>query len=355
MVQKKRSYSHERQNPKKRSADPSPGTIEAKKACIVRRPDDKREHDKYCWICHELGQDINCYLCTRAYHDECLIRTSGEFTPLQVCPECQLKSLDGIEPHKFINVDKLKVILRCVVIKVFQPKHNKKEMFLRWPEDLGINELDKIIDFGVLLDNLNKKVHYTKIPEFYSDTKYFFHNCAIMFGANSEEARAAEQLRKLFKKELLDLEACHDCYYRLYCDEPGDLHPFVRLCNPSHDIVWAQLTGHPFWPAKCIKVAKGIAHVRYFGEHEVSDLPLNKLFHISKSHPKFKDSDIFSESKSGPKSHHFKAAVKELREYIELYTSIHGEFQFYPHRTRYASKSQPDSDEVSKIRFLLHA
>ncbi|GFQ78361.1 protein kinase C-binding protein 1 [Trichonephila clavata] len=210
---------------------------------------DQQLLDKYCWICHKPGQDINCYTCIRVYHDECLIRTSSEFTGLQVCPECQIRSLDGTNPPKF-DLIKLKVQLRSVAIRVFQVKREKKEMFLRWPEDLGVGKLAKIIDFGILLDNLNKKVHYTKIPEFYADIKCMYHNCAIMFGTNSDQAKAAEQMRKLFKKELVDLEACQNCYFRLYCEESEELDPFVRLCDPPHDIVWAQLTGHPFWPAK---------------------------------------------------------------------------------------------------------
>lgn len=354
MGPKKRVYHPERRNAKKRSHDQSERNeiIEAKKACIFRRGEERHEIDKYCWICHKLGQDTNCNICMRVYHDDCLTRSSGKFTNLNVCPECQLESLDGTGVSKYLTLDKLKKLLRAVTVRAYEKKREKKEIFLRWPENLEISKLVKIIDFGILLDNINKDVHYTKTTEFYSDIKCMYHNCCIIYGANSDQARAAEQMRRHFKKELLDMESCPECYYHLYCDESNEPDPFVRLCDPPHDIVWAQLTGHPYWPAKCLKVVKGIAHVRFFGEHEISDLPLSKIFHISESHPKFKNSKITSATNSGPKSLRYKAAIMELVKYIQLYTRVYGEFPYYPHRTHYnqgKSQHEINSDEVEVV------
>ncbi|GFU25871.1 protein kinase C-binding protein 1 [Nephila pilipes] len=357
----KRIYSAEKKNPKylkKRSypfVEEAEDTAEeeAKKQCVIRTIEDGREIDNYCWVCHKLGQDKSCNICLRAYHDDCLTRYSGKFTELNVCPECQLESLDGTVLSKFLTLEKLKPLLRAVTIRAFDKKREKKEILLRWPQTMELNEIAKIIDFEILLDNINKDVHYTKTTEFYSDIKCMYHNCCIAFGANSDQARVAEQLRKHFKKELLDLESCPECYYFLYTDEPdvNELDRFVRVCTPPHDIVWAQLTGHPFWPAKCLKVVKGMAHVRFFGEHEISDLPLNKCFHISVSHPKFKNSDI-TKPDSGPKSVRYKNANMELNKYIQLYKRVFGDFPFHPHRTHYKPKEsiqEMNSDEIEVV------
>ncbi|GIY60942.1 zinc finger MYND domain-containing protein 11 [Caerostris extrusa] len=130
------------------------------------------------------------------------------------------------------------------------------------------SKLVKIIDCAILLDIINHSP-YTKTAEFYSDVKFIHHNAAIVYGVDSDEAKSALLLEKDFRKEILDLEACPECYRNIYCSEDeSTINPFLKLCNPPHDIIWAQLKGYPYWPAKCLKVIKGVAHVKFFGKHE---------------------------------------------------------------------------------------
>ncbi|CAL1301017.1 unnamed protein product [Larinioides sclopetarius] len=302
--------------------------------------------DKYCWLCHTETDDKICVTCHRSFHNSCLAKPpSASFSELGVCPECQSKSVDGTELNssKYFNLDKLKRMLDVLTRRSFDKKRGKNEPFLRWPEE-DRDKLFKIIDFEILLDNINHVLPYTKTAEFYGDVKFIYHNSCIVYGANSDQAKAAENLRKDFKTELLDLEACPECYYHLYCDESDSRDPFMRLCDSPHDIVWAQLTGHPYWPAKCLKVVKGFAHVRFFGEHEQSKIPINKCFFMSETYPKNKNSNLSNPENSGPKSPSFKSARTELLRYIRLYERRYGTFPFYSHKTPY--KPQERQNEV---------
>ncbi|XP_055947103.1 MYND-type zinc finger-containing chromatin reader ZMYND8-like isoform X2 [Argiope bruennichi] len=341
------------QRPSKRGLETESSSAEEprpKRTAIINQNEPRV--DGYCWICHTEADDKICVTCQRAFHSSCLDKKSS-FSELGVCPECQSKSVSGTEltSNKFFNLDKLKKMLDVLTRRSFGKKKGRNEKFLRWPED-DREKLFKIIDLEILLDNINNVLPYTKTAEFYGDVKYMYHNACIVYGANSDDAKAAENLRRDFKSELLDLEACPECYYYLYCDV-SDQDSFVRLCESPHDIVWAQLTGHPYWPAKCLKVVKGIAHVRFFGEHEQSNIPINKCYYLSESHPKDKKSRLTSATNSGVKSQRFRSAKVELLKYIAIYSRKYGEFMFYPHKTAYKPQKKqneminPSNEETS--------
>jgi len=45
---------------------------------------------------------------------------------------------------------------------------------------------------------------------------------------------------------------------------------FAAICRKPHSIVWAKLSGHPYWPAKVVRYDqhKNMIDVRFFGTHD---------------------------------------------------------------------------------------
>ncbi|GIY80896.1 protein kinase C-binding protein 1 [Caerostris darwini] len=311
------------------------------------------ERDQYCWLCHEKANKtaLECTICCRVYHNKCLVKSSHSFSELNVCSECRAGSIDGTELSPYFTLDKLHRMLEVLTIRVFRSKWEKHHVFFSWPlkmPDENI-KLARIIDCQILLDLLKNETYYLKTAEFYSDIKFIHHNTAIVYGVKSEQAKAAIQLKKEFKKELKDLEACPECYFQLYCRKNGvQENPFLRLCNPPHDIIWAQLKGYPYWPAKSLKVINGIAHVRFFGKHEYSDIPIKKCYMISRNHPKIRSLDL-SIKNSGKKSGYDKAKT-ELKGYIDQYKTLYGEFLYSQDKTPYQPKeATPIKEKPSNV------
>ncbi|GIY80885.1 protein kinase C-binding protein 1 [Caerostris darwini] len=308
------------------------------------------ERDQYCWLCHSKGYNTECATCCRVFHNACLKKSSYKFDNLNKCKECQADSVDGTELSMFFTTENLKKLLNTLTTRVFRNKWEKHHTFFSWPVKLRENsKLVKIIDCAILLDIINHSP-YTKTAEFYSDVKFIHHNAAIVYGIDSDEAKSALLLEKDFRREILDLEACPECYRNIYCSEDESvINPFLRLCNPPHDIVWAQLKGYPYWPAKCLKVIKGVAHVKFFGKHEHSDISVKKCYMISMNHPKIKSLDL-SKEHSGKKSRVYDSAKSELFCYVRQYEIVHNEFHYSKIKTPYQPKEAKSlKDKSSKV------
>lgn len=68
--------------------------------------------------------------------------------------------------------------------------------------------------------------------------------------------------------DLDEIEACRYCYKM--SNEKPDVNWFCQPCKPPHELVYAQQTRFPYWPAKVIKrEVSGRYDVRFFGgKHE---------------------------------------------------------------------------------------
>ncbi|GIY83063.1 zinc finger MYND domain-containing protein 11 [Caerostris extrusa] len=297
------------------------------------------ERDQYCWLCHEKVNKIavECGMCCRVYHNKCLVKSSHSFSELNICCECRPGSIDGTELSPYFTLDKLNRMLEVLTIRVFRNKWEKHKAFFSWPLKLPDEniKLVRIIDCQILLNVLNNETFYLSTTKFYSDIKFIHHNTAIVYG---EQAKAAIQLKKEFKKELKDLEACPECYFQLYCRKKGALeNPFLRLCYPPHDIIWAELEGYPYWPAKSLKVINGIAHVRFFGKHDCSVIPIKKCYMISMNHPEIRSLDLSIQNSENELSG-YEDAKAELTGYISQYEILVGKFLYSQDKTPYQPK-----------------
>lgn len=88
----------------------------------------------------------------------------------------------------------------------------------------------------------------------------------FFLGRDEDHVRCAKNLEYLCEQEMQDIETCSECFIRSNTNKDW----FEQVCNPPHLLVWARMTGYPYWPAKVISF--GVAtnkkiDVRFFGKH----------------------------------------------------------------------------------------
>lgn len=84
--------------------------------------------------------------------------------------------------------------------------------------------------------------------------------------------------------EVQEMIQCPDCYR--HSNEKFDEHWFAKPCaRKQHELVFAKMTGFPYWPAKVIKVYDGNYDVRFFGR-------VRSRYILEKSHLKPITEDI---------------------------------------------------------------
>ncbi|XP_054715283.1 1-phosphatidylinositol 3-phosphate 5-kinase-like [Uloborus diversus] len=275
---------------------------------------DGREIDSHCWICHKQGQEQICSSCPRVFHNQCLKSTSNEFrTQQNVCPECLTDSVDGTPLPTNITKEDLQDALSFIMCKVLDlsPKD-----LSHWP---SAHKVCTRMDVSMLVDRINKS-RYTTTAEFYRDVKWIYHNCYKEFGAYANETVSAKKIVKRIKNELLDMEACYECYHKNYSVKSVDHNPFVTLCEKPHRLLWVKLKGYPYWPSKCLKVINGLAHVHFFGTHDRTIVKANTCFLMSKTNPSGKK--ILRST--------YQKSEDEMKLYIKNYEKRHGAYQYAP-------------------------
>lgn len=150
----------------------------------------------------------------------------------------------------------------------------------------------------------------TKSEVFYSrfyDFAQFFVFTACIFDLGSDKnKKKAEQLLKACKDEMFELEKCTDCYINQF-----RFNAFTMVCSKPHLLVWAQYTGHPYWPAKVMMSKKKQGPksllVHFFGDHTSASISHKDAFLYSKEDPNIWFTDF-----RGPE---FSTAVR-VRTYI---------------------------------------
>lgn len=106
---------------------------------------------------------------------------------------------------------------------------------------------------------------------------------------------------------------------------------FKSVYSQVYPVVWAKTTGYPFWPAKLMSInfnsknSEIKATVRFFGEHDISQISLNSIFHASRETP--------HTNRSGKSRKAFDQAMAEMNEYVENIDAKYGGFFWYPSRT----------------------
>lgn len=143
---------------------------------------------------------------------------------------------------------------------------------------------NKFINRIDLVQIQNKAKTYKSVHEFRTDISWVVHNCAILDPEKIEIKNEFSQLVEYVDSEILDVSQCVHCYENAYHFKKSS---FVMTCVKLHKIIWAQMEGFNFWPAKILSVNDGIVHVRFFGDHTLGDIPNDKCFLFSEQPPDY--------------------------------------------------------------------
>lgn len=287
--------------------------------------------DAYCWQCHLPTEELDCPHCVRVYHTHCLKKSKANSDDF--C-ECRLTSVSGIK-SVFLSEKSLNETLKLVFVEAAQernPSQKKnsggKLKFLNrvrtWPKLMKNDFLVRIIDLEYILDNLNDTAWYSSTAEFFADVKWIYHNCCIVYGSDDDITLSAHTYLKYIKLELVDMEACVECYN-------NKNRNFTNVCKKPHPIVWAKLRGSPIWPAKCLGVTNGHADVRFFGTHDKSVILLDQVYKISHEPPNKNNQNNRSSSRITSATLKRNEAMKELCIYVTEYERIFGQSSFKYH------------------------
>lgn len=134
------------------------------------------------------------------------------------------------------------------------------------------------VDFDTI-----KTKNYQSFYEMRADFAWVVHNCKILYSDGSNQKASADRLLATFDEEIRSVEACTNCYKLAY-EYPDD--SIFMLCDPPHPVIWSKPKSYTiFWPAKCMYLRNGIAHVRYFGDHTMEDVKITNCYMYSKNAP----------------------------------------------------------------------
>lgn len=93
---------------------------------------------------------------------------------------------------------------------------------------------------------------------------------------------AANSIMKLFDAEIQSIKTCHECY-ALASAHPDD--SFSMACSFKHPVIWAQSERFSYWPAKAMTFKNKVINVRYFGDHQIDNISVEKCFAFSQNPP----------------------------------------------------------------------
>lgn len=258
--------------------------------------------DYFCWVCHRDDVNISCVECPRSYHVKC-IPTDAPPQPkgkkvvpsipsLQnwTCTECKLISdgderktspdsmLATISEEVFINL--LKYALQTIK-QTSEPSFHQPVSHQDFPEyrDFILHPMDFLT-----MEKKVRKGEYKSTDAFLADVKWILHNCYIFNDVNHILTKNAKYFIKVAANEMSEIEVCPDCFSNFY------VYPktwFSETCSQPHTLVWARLKGHPFWPAKVVRVdrEKKESDCRFFGAHDRAWVSFDSIFLLSEQYP----------------------------------------------------------------------
>ena len=206
-------------------------------------------------------------------------------------------------------------------------KSNAEQLFHFPVSDAEFPEYKQFIlhpmDFQTIDRNIRRGV-YKSTDGLTADVKWILHNCYIYNSATHTLTKNANYFFKVAKTEMGELEVCPDCFKNYY---QFNKTYFIETCRSPHRLVWARLKGHPFWPAKLVRVdaTKREGDCRFFGAHDRAWVPFDSIFLLSEQYPWNK-----------PKTHKNKldAALAETRAHIaKLSSQFPGLFRYSEPKT----------------------
>ncbi|KAI1301445.1 Protein kinase C-binding protein 1 [Halotydeus destructor] len=294
-----------------------------------------RGKDFTCHCCHKDKINVTCQDCPRAYHMKCLI-TNGILQNKDVkladiegtydCYNCIIKKSPKdtmSEPLKALDEKRLNSLFILAI------KH------LRWTADPSFHLFNpdshtdykqtivRPIDFTDI-ENSASRDEYKCVDQFLADLHWIVHNCYVYNNSSHPLTANAKQFWKQATGLMVDMEVCPDCFAN-QIEKPETW--FTEVCNRPHILVWAKVTGHPFWPGKLVRLSasKKDADIRFFGGHERAWVPVESCFPLT-------EGNLNPKSKSQKK---MDAALQELKDHIKkVETKIGRQYPFAKPRTK---------------------
>ncbi|OUC48653.1 putative Bromodomain protein [Trichinella nativa] len=133
-----------------------------------------REHDCFCYVCHEGGFVMPCHGCFRVFHNNCASGGTDNSTEAFVCPVCQMMLR---EPK--VDPTSLREYLEPI------------------DESVGVNEYYLLIARNVDLSSIRQKLEtgqYHNAKDFLLDFQLLLHNVIVVYGISSNIAQIASDV-----------------------------------------------------------------------------------------------------------------------------------------------------------------
>lgn len=110
-----------------------------------------------------------------------------------------------------------------------------------------------------------------KTETFHSCHCYLFNQPAFMY-TGSDSRNVMKQILEKCKSEITDLKMCGECYR----NSNEDHGYFTNVCTARHKLIWAELKGYPYWPAKVMEFKDATTYkVQFFGKHDYAYVPIS--------------------------------------------------------------------------------
>ncbi|XP_070566470.1 zinc finger MYND domain-containing protein 11-like isoform X2 [Ptychodera flava] len=262
------------------------------------------DHDWYCTECHKAGDVIRCHGCFRVAHPKCLEK--NKVPPPEhghwycfVCTACRKK-------NHMIGRSEVNKLLGFALMRM---KEKARELYKK----LNLKDTPyfySLVHTHMDLSTMQQKVDdnkYRCLEDFEGDAALMLHNNIVYYGADSERVELCDMVVDDGKHDIQEIRICKDCYKMSNCRTTKDW--FCRPCTNPHDLVWAQMKGFGYWPAKVIQRKEDQVDVRFFGG-------LHQRAWLAESNIKDIDTDIKQlKIKATPGWH---SACKELKRHQVL-------------------------------------
>ncbi|KAI5713161.1 hypothetical protein M8J75_014139 [Diaphorina citri] len=289
----------------KESECPEDMEIDEDKEPKVPSPVSQLDKDKYCWFCHKEvvphktsnADDKRCKTCCKVFHVRCateqFMRSEGVHEKADwECKPCihyrELKDNDLWAPYvEYLGYDKYIKQVRYIIDKL--KKYPSAQEFLHPVDTTLFPDYSQYIAHPVCFDMIERRLNegaYRSVDTLYEDVKWMVHNSVIFNGGTSAITKDLRYLLKNLRMELYDLDSCACCYIHAYTRP--ELW-FILPCPSPHLLVWAQLKGFPYWPAKVydshLEQRPGEILVKFFGDHARSWIPYENIYLYSLDPP----------------------------------------------------------------------
>uniref|UniRef100_A0A8D9BDI8 Protein kinase C-binding protein 1 n=3 Tax=Cacopsylla melanoneura TaxID=428564 RepID=A0A8D9BDI8_9HEMI len=292
------------------------------------------DKDKYCWFCHkgvtvtshDRSNDFHrCRTCQKIFHVRCVtefvIKTEWVVNDTEwECKPCvqyrEYKEKDQWAPYvEYLGHDKYKKQLRFIIEKLKKYPSAKEllrpvntRLFPDYPQYIA-----RPIHFEMIDQRLNDG-EYRCVDTLLEDIRWMVHNSVIFNGGSSGITKDLRSLLKNLRMELYDLDSCACCYIHAYTRP--ELW-FVLPCPTPHLLVWAQLKGFPYWPAKVydsgLEKRPGEILVKFFGDHARSWILYENIYLYSLDPP----SECPNKRKKS-KQHDMISSLMEMERHVEF-------------------------------------